>query len=323
MMLARQQGGLGVQRLPWILAALTLILVLSQYAPAALLGLWPSWAEIGILAMGMTATVLTGGIDLSVGSTVALGGMTLGLLWQKSGWPLGLAAAACVTVGFGAGALNGALVITGISPLVATLGTMAFYAGLAMALAGGTRIAGLPESFTWLGQGRWAGIPYHLYFLAAVFAVVAVAVHQTRFGRYLYAIGENRTAAVFAGVPVRAIEWTLYAVNGTLAGIVAILYTARGGAAVPDPRPEMELQVVACVVLGGTRITGGRGGVGRTLLGLAILAHLQILLQGSFRLAALGIEGRRIGTDVRLLLVGALVIVVAIVNERATKHHRD
>ena len=104
------------------------------------------------------------------------------------------------------------------------------------------------------------GAPNQLILFLAVMAVAWLVVHHTRYGRYLYAIGENRLAAEFAAVPLRQVEWSLYAASGTIAGIVALTYTARGGAAVPGAGAGIELQTIACVVVGGTRVTGGLGG---------------------------------------------------------------
>ncbi|MCY2964416.1 MAG: ABC transporter permease, partial [Planctomycetota bacterium] len=265
---------------PWILFALAVALVFSRLPNArSILSLWRPWGEIGILALGMTAVLLTGGIDLSVGSIVTLSGMTLGLLNQRAGWPLVAAAIAAVITGTLAGAINGLLVIMGIVPLLATLATMALYAGLAMALSEGERIAGFPAEFGQLGQSTIAGIPSQLGLLCVACVVLGLLIHGTRFGRALFVIGDNRRGAEFAAVPVRKVEAGLYALNGFLAGLVAVWFTARRGAAVPDAGLGLELQTIACVVLGGTRVTGGSGGVGRTLLGLGVLANLEIGLR--------------------------------------------
>lgn len=307
----------------WGLLIVAVALVGSQTSrPAALLNMWRPWGEIGALAAVMTAIVLSGGIDLSVGSIIALCSVSFGLVWQ-SGWSLQWSAAAAVAVGFAAGAFNGTLVTLGIAPLVATLATMAFYAGLAMAISQGERIAGLPESFTSWGQDSWLGVPNQLSLFLAVWLAAWIVVHHTRYGRYLYAIGENRLAAEFAAVPVKPVEWTLYAANGTIAGLVALVYTARGGAAVPNAGAGIELQTIACVVLGGTRVTGGSGGLGRTLLGVAIMSLLDIGLQFISRKIYVPWSDVpwQLNANTRLLLVGMLVIGVAIWNERTSSAH--
>jgi ribose transport system permease protein len=201
---------------------------------------------------------------------------------------------------------------------VATLATMALYAGLAMSLSEGQRVAGLPESFTAWGQASWLGAPNQLVLLAGVLFGAWLVVHHTRFGRYLFAIGDNRLAARFAAVPIRRVEWMLYTASGLVASLVALIYTARGGAAVPGAGAGIELQAIACVVVGGTRVTGGAGGIGRTLLGVAILSLLDIGLQFvSHKMTVPWSDVPwQLGANSRLVLVGALVIAVAIWNER-------
>jgi rhamnose transport system permease protein len=304
-----------------ILLAVAVALVTSQsLRPSAVLDMWRPWGEIGALAAVMTAIILTGGIDLSVGSIIALASVTFGLAWQQ-GWSPALSAAAALVVGFLAGAANGTLITLGIAPLVVTLATMAFYAGLAMALSEGQRVAGLPESFTDWGQGGWLGAPRQWWLFVGVWLAAWIVVHHTRFGRYLFVIGENRLAAEFAAVPVRAVEWSLYAASGTIAALVALFYTARGGAAVPNAGAGLELQTIACVVLGGTRVTGGRGGLTRTLFGLAILSLLDIGLQFVSRKIYVPWSDVpwQFNANARLLLLGLLVIGVAIWNERTSR----
>jgi ribose/xylose/arabinose/galactoside ABC-type transport system permease subunit len=305
---------------PVLLLATALLLVFSRLKhPVYILQLWRPWAETGALACGMTAVIVSGGIDLSVGAVIALCGVVLGLVWQRLGWPIGLASAAAVLAGAMAGTLNGTLVALGIAPLVATLATMACFSGLALALAGGESITGFPASFTRLGHGDLFGVPGQLWLLGAAALFWGVLLRHSRMGRALYAIGDNRTAAEFAALPVRRRLWRLYALNGLLAGLVALSYTSRGGAADPDAGQGLELQVIAAVVLGGTRPTGGAGGIVRTLLGVAVLAHLEIGL-GLLDNVALHIPGTQLAivlnANARLIVVGILFIAVAVVNER-------
>jgi ribose/xylose/arabinose/galactoside ABC-type transport system permease subunit len=301
-----------------LLGALALVFSRLRH-PSAVLPLWRPWAEVGALACGMTAVIVSGGIDLSVGSLIALCGVVLGTSWARLGVPMAVACGAAVLTGLLGGALNGALVAVGIAPLVATLATMAFYSGLAMALSGGERIAGFPEGFTRLGQGDLLGVPGPLWLLLGAWLFWASVLHLSRFGRSLHAIGDNRLAAEFAAVPVRRRLGRLYAFNGLLAGVVALSYTARGGAAAPNAGSGLELQVIACVVLGGTRVTGGAGGIGRTLVGVAILAHLEIGLR---LLGNVSVHVPGTGLDLvlnangRLVVIGILFVGVAVLNER-------
>ncbi|MBL9122816.1 MAG: ABC transporter permease [Planctomycetaceae bacterium] len=311
------------RQLPWLLLALAAgILLLELRRPSDVLLFWPAWAETGMLAAGLTLVMLTGGIDLSVGAIVALASMALGLAWQQWDWSIESAALLAIAVGFVCGAWNGGLVIGGISPLVATLATMACYAGGALALSGGERVAGLPNAFTALGNTRWLGIPSQVWWMLALFAVASVFVHGTRWGRYLYALGDNPTAARFAALPVKRLLWSIYAASGCVAGMVAVAYTARSGAATPTSGVGRELEAIACVVLGGTRVTGGAGGMGRTLLGVIVLAHLDIALQlaGSLNLRLPGMEAAwQPSAESRQIILGLLVIGMAIWNERLAR----
>jgi ribose/xylose/arabinose/galactoside ABC-type transport system permease subunit len=312
--------------LPGGLLAVSLALLTWELKrPSAVLLFWPAWAETGALAAALTAIMLTGGIDLSLGSVIALSSVVLGRLWCHAGWSIWLASAAAVAAGLLAGAGNALLIVAGIPSLIATLATLAFYGGLAMALSAGQRISGLPGDFTRLAQEDWlrlpggAGLPNQLWLLLLVFLMAYVFVHRTRFGRYLYAMGNNRLAARFAGIPINRLEASLYMASGGIAALVGVCYAARTGAAIPNAGQGRELEAIACVVLGGTRVTGGAGGVLRTALGVAVIAHLDIALQLASSLAIV-----LPGTDVvwqpsansRLVILGAIMIAVAIWNER-------
>jgi ribose transport system permease protein len=167
-------------------------------------------------------------------------------------------------------------------------------------------------------------MPQQFWLAATVLLAAWVVVHQTRWGRYLYAIGDNRLAARFAAVPVRQVEWSLYVASGFVAALVALAGVARGGAVVPTAGSGIELQTIACVVVGGTRVTGGAGSVCRTILGLAILSLLDIGLQ--FLSRTMHLPGTDLAwhfnANARLLLIGILVIGVAVVNERLAGRDR-
>ncbi len=292
--------------LPWLLLLLSLWLVFSQVErPAALVNVGVQWARVGALAIVMTAIILTGGIDLSVGSMMALSSIVMGLLWQ-AGWSAEVAGGLAVLVGGAVGAVNGFLVVVGLSPLVATLATMAFYSGLALMLCGGEKITKLPRPAVDMSQ--LAGWPSEYWILGFVFAVAMLVVHGTRFGRWCYAIGDNPIAARFSAIPVLRTQWWLYTASGLVAGLLAMTYTVRKGA-IPNAHQGVELEAIACVVVGGTLITGGRGGILQTLLGILVIANIDIglfFLSGQFKF---------IGADARLMVLGVLLIVVAVWNE--------
>ena len=292
--------------LPICLLAVGLTLVFWRVErPEALIHVGVQWARIGTLAMVMTGIIITGGIDLSVGSMIALCSVVMGVLW-KAGVPAEVSSLACVAVGLLAGGANGTLVVVGLSPLVTTLATMAFYSGLAMWISKGQRLTGFPEpavDLSYIG-----GIPTEYGLLAMVFVFSLVAIHFTRFGRWCYAIGDNKTAARFAAVPVATTQWILYAASGLVAGLLAVVYTMSTGA-IPDAHRGLELEAIACVVVGGTLITGGRGGILLTLLGLAVISNVDI---GLYFLSS---DVAFLGADARLMVVGALLIAVAVGNE--------
>jgi rhamnose transport system permease protein len=291
---------------PWCLLACGIILVATQVErPGALVHLGVQKARIGALAAVMTAIILTGGIDLSVGSMVALSSVVMGVVWN-AGVPAEVAALTAIAAGFTAGATNGVLVVIGLSPLVATLATMAFYSGLAMLLSGARKITEFPE--TWLDACTFGGVPNEYWLLLATFVVAIVIVHGTRFGNWCYAIGDNPIAARFAAVPVNWTQWWLYAASGLVAGFLAVVYTMRQGAN-PTAHQGLELQVIACVVVGGTLITGGRGSIPRTLLGLAVISSLDI------GLSFLSFKVEFLTADARLMVIGALLVLVAVGNE--------
>lgn len=295
--------------LPWLLLAVSTILVASQVQrPRMLLVVWVPWADVGCLALAMTPIVLVGGIDLSIGSIVALCSILLGVMLDVPG--LSPIAAIILTIAAGgvAGSLNGLLVTLGVSPLVTTLATMAFFRGLAMSISSAESITGFPE---WLlDAATVGGIPLQYLLLVVVFLTTGFVVHFTVLGRWIYAIGDNRLASRFAAVPDRRVDFLLYVHCGVIAALVAILNAMRHNVAMPDSHLGMELQAIACIVVGGTLITGGHGSVSRTLLGLAVVSNLDVAL------GLLSTSFQQITSESRLIVIGALLIAVAIWSER-------
>jgi rhamnose transport system permease protein len=245
-------------------------------------------AEIGLLALALTPVILTGGIDLSVGSLLALCGVVFGLTSREAGWPVPAAALAAVGAGVAGGGVNALLVARlGIPPLIVTLGTYSLFRGLAEGITGGVRnYSDFPEAFLFLGQGRIAGVPTQLGVLVVAAAAFGLLVHHMPFGRTVRAIGFSPEGARFAGLPVARRVGAVYLLSGLCAGVASLLYAARLGQAKGDAGTGFELLAITAVVLGGTSIFGGRGSVGGTLLGLATLA----VLHNGLRLADLPAE---------------------------------
>ena len=232
--------------------------------------------EIGLLALALTPVILTGGIDLSVGSLLGLCAVVLGKLWRDAGVPLPAACALTLMLGAGAGGLNAALIHgLRLPPLIVTLGTYSLFRGLAEALTRGVdTFTNFPASFLLLGQERVAGVPTQAWVLLAAIVVFWLLVHQTTYGRAFRVIGHAPDAARFAGLPVGRHVALAYMLAGLAAGLAAIIYTARLGQAKADAGTGYELLAITAVVLGGTSIFGGTGSNPGTVLGATALAIL-------------------------------------------------
>jgi rhamnose transport system permease protein len=232
--------------------------------------------EIGLLALALTPIVLTGGIDLSVGSLLGLCAIVFGKLWRDAGLPIPAAAGCTLLVGALAGGLNASL-ITGLRlpSLIVTLGTFSLFRGLAEALTRGMdTFTNFPAAFLELGQERWLGLPTQAWFFFAIAIGVWLLVHRTTFGRSFRAIGFAPEGARYAGLPVERRLALVYVLAGAIVALAAIIYTARLGQAKADAGTGYELFAITAVVLGGTSIFGGTGSVTGTLLGVAAIAVL-------------------------------------------------
>ena len=245
-------------------------------------------AEVSLLALALTPVILTGGIDLSVGSLLALSAVVFGVTWREAQWPIWLAACAAIGAGAAGGGLNALLVSRlGIPPLIVTLGTYSLFRGLAEGATAGIRnYSNFPDGFLFLGQGTLGVVPVQLVVVGLAAIGFWVLVHRMAVGRTLRAIGYSTEGARFAGVPVGQRLAVVYVLSGLSAGVASLVYAARLGQAKADAGTGFELMAITAVVLGGTSIFGGRGSVAGTVLGLATLA----VLQNGLRLADLPAE---------------------------------
>jgi rhamnose transport system permease protein len=261
--------------------------------------------EIGLLALALTPVIITGGIDLSVGSLLGLCAVILGKLWRDAGWPIGAASVAAVCAGGLGGALN-ALVITRLKvpPLVVTLGSYSLFRGLAEGLTGGVdNFTRFPESFLFLGQGYWFDfLPAQLPLFVAWIIGLWVLVHATTLGRAWSAIGYSSDGARYAGIRVERSMAVAYLLSGLAAGTAAVIYVSHVGQAKADAGTNYELAAITAVVLGGTSIFGGRGTITGTLLGLVAIA----VLQNGMRLADQPAEAA--GALNAVLLLAAIIL---------------
>lgn len=233
-------------------------------------------SEIGLLALALTPIILTGGIDLSVGSLLGLCAVVFGKLWRDAGIPIPLAGLMTLAVGTFAGGLNAALITRlGVPPLIVTLGTYSLFRGLAEALTQGVdTFTQFPPEFLFWGQERWMGLPAQAPVFLVASLVYWIWVHRTTQGRSFRAIGYAPEGARYAGIPVGRRMASVYLAAGFVAALAAIIYTARMGQAKADAGMGYELYAITAVVLGGTSIFGGAGSVSGTLLGVGAIAVL-------------------------------------------------
>ena len=234
--------------------------------------------ELGLLALVMTPIILTGGIDLSVGSLLGLCAISFGKLWRDAGLPPALAALCTLLIGAALGGLNAVLITRlKLPPLIVTLGSFSLFRGLAEAITRGVdNFTGFPASFLFLGQGYIFGIiPAQLPILVLAAIGIWLLVHRTTFGRSFRAIGFSPEGTRYAGIPVEKRVALVYILSGLFSALAALIYVARVGQAKADAGTGYELLAITAVVLGGTSIFGGVGTVHGTLLGLAVLSVLK------------------------------------------------
>jgi rhamnose transport system substrate-binding protein len=269
--------------------------------------------EVGLLSLALTPIIITGGIDLSVGSMMGLAAVAFGVLWRDARAPLPLALVLTLALGIIGGALN-ALMIARLRfpPLIVTLGTFSLFRGVAEGLTRGIEnYSGWPNSFLYLGQGyAWGLIPTQLFVFAAATITVWWLVQRTTFGRALYAIGYAADGARHAGIPVERRIAAVYLISGFAASLAAVIYVAHLGQAKSDAGTGYELLAITAVVLGGASIFGGRGTVLGTVLGLFAIA----VLQNGLRLSGAPAEAGGILTGA--LLIGTILL------DRAARQRR-
>lgn len=289
-----------------LMAVVVVMSLLSPYflTLSNLLNTSRLFTEIGLIALGMTLIIITAGIDLSVGSALALVSVTVGFSFA-AGVPLPLAILLGLFVGLLAGAFNSVFVTyLDLHPLVVTLGTLALFRGVAFGLSDADAVSDFPPWFDYFGQFFIGPIPGQLLVFVVAVVVVWLILSRTRFGRYVYAIGHNEEAARFSGVPIRRVKIALYTGTGFLVALAAVIYTSRVSTARADAGTGLELDVIAAVVLGGASIYGGKGTIAGTVLGLLIISTLRngLVLAG-------------VSSTWQLFMLGVLLIAAVFFNE--------
>jgi ribose/xylose/arabinose/galactoside ABC-type transport system permease subunit len=305
---------LGLKKYAVVIGFVGIVVALSFRSPAFLtatnlLNLVRQTSIHGIMAVGMTFVILTGGIDLSVGSILALAG-GLGASLEHRGWPVLLVVAATVLIGSFLGWVNGMVITKGkVTPFVVTLGTMSIARGAAHLFTNAQPISGFSPAFRFLGAGEVCHVPVPILLFLFSVGAAAVLLQRTRFGRYLYAIGGNLQAARLSGIPVDRCTTAAYVLCGLTAALSAAVLTARLNAAESIAGTGYELDVIASVVIGGTSLAGGRGSVWGTLLGalligtinngmnlMQISAYFQLVVKGAMIVGAVLLDRLRVSS---------------------------
>lgn len=264
-------------------------------------------AVVGILALGQTFVLLTGGIDLSIGSVVAVAAVCSGLMAQNM--PAALAILGGIAIGGLCGLVNGLLItITRITPFIITLGTMGIFAGLALIIAGGQAVYGIPTSFSDILAGGIAGIPIPVLLFILLTVVSALVLKFTTFGEYLTAIGGNSEVARLAGIAVGRNTALAYVVAGAAAGLAGAILTARLGAADPTLGGDLLLTAIAATVMGGTKLAGGEASMVGAAFGAVLIATLTA-----------GLTTLNVQAFYQQVAVGAAIILALVVDQLAKR----
>jgi inositol transport system permease protein len=263
-----------------LIAFLAICITLSSISPQFLT--LSNWLIIftqvsinALLAFGVTFVIITGGIDLSIGSVVAVSGVAAALLARQDGYPVIIPILGGLFVGLLFGLLNGLLITKSkIAPFIVTLGVMTIGRGLALIISKGRPISNLSESFNFIGGGDILGIPFPIIILFVIFIICSIVLRKTIFGRYVYAVGGNQQAAWASGINVNQVKMAVYALCGLLSGLAGILLTSRITTGQPNAGMSFELDAIAAAVIGGSSTSGGVGSIQGTLFGVILIGVL-------------------------------------------------
>jgi ribose transport system permease protein len=306
---------LSVRQFGTLIGLLALCLVLWILTPhfltlSNLLNVAEQTSINAIVSVGMTFVIVSGGIDLSVGSIVALSGVVLGLSLQAR--PLPIALLLAMATGLGCGLANGALVSWGgLPPFIVTLGTMSIARGAALLVTEGRPISGFDSSFRSLATGRIGFVPAPAIVTGVVYAIAYVVLARTTFGRYVYAIGGNEEATRLSGVSIRFHKTMIYGVSGLMSAIAAAVLTARLNSAQPIAGMMYELDAIAATVIGGTSLMGGEGTLGGTLVGALIMGVLRN-----------GLNLLGVSSFLQQIVIGGVIVVAVLLDTVLKRKHQ-
>jgi rhamnose transport system permease protein len=285
------------------------IFVLNSFASPYFLNAWNlsdatfNFTEKAMIAFAMALLIISGEIDLSVASIIALASTAMGLAVQHGAGTPEIVVIGLV-VGLLCGAFNGLFVtVLGLPSIVVTIGTMSLFRGISYIILGDGAFRGYPASFAWFGQGYvWWVFTVEMALFVLIAVIYSTLLHKTNFGRAVYAIGNNATGALFSGIRVSRVKFILFLLTGLMSGVAAICLTSRLGSTRPSIAQGMELEVVTMVVLGGVNILGGSG----SIPGVVIAAFVMGLV--TFGLGLLNVPGIVMSIFIGLLLIGVIAL---------------
>ncbi|MCT7377959.1 ABC transporter permease [Chelativorans sp. EGI FJ00035] len=275
----------------------------------------------GLIAIGMTFVILTRGIDLSVGSQVALCGLAAAYVAkgglesrfavgvEQAGNPVILAVLAALAVGMAAGAVQGiAITRLKVPPFVVTLGGLTAFRGMALLLSGGGPVSGFTPDYTWWGQGRIMMVPVPVIIFVVVAIIAHIVLRYTRFGLHVYAVGGNEAAADLNGINARRVTFLVYVIVGFLSGFAAFVLSARLNSAEAVAGLGLELDIIAAVVIGGTSLFGGVGGIGGTVAGVLLIGVLRN-----------GLVLLNVSSFVQQIIIGVILVMAVAFDQYAAR----
>lgn len=305
-------SAIGAQNVSLLIALAVLLVIFGSlrpdvfFTPRNLINIGLAVTILGILAMAQTVVIVSGGLDISVGSIVGLSTMVLAVAIQQTGSvPLGIAA--CLVAGLAAGAINGLVIVYGpVNAVIATLGTMSAFRGLAYLMNNGNSIPIVGDGLRLLGTGTLLGLPFAIWLLVLVMLAFIIFTRETVVGRNIYAMGGNPTVARLAGIAVRRYQVCIYAMSGCAAAIAGIVLASRTMSGQPASGSQgLELEAITAAILGGCALQGGKGTIVGAMLGVFIIGVLNN-----------GMILTSVPTFYQLLAKGALLILAVIVQER-------
>lgn len=294
---------IGPHVLPLAIVLLVIVFTLLQPAfikPDNIVGIFRQMALVGIMATCMTFVIMSGGVDLSVGPVLAIGGL-VAFFTLDAGLPLPIVLLAGVTIGIAIGLANGAIIaFLGLPPIIVTLAMLSIVRGAALILGGPEQhLIRNQEAYSFIGAGSLFGIPFSIFIFLAVAALMIFLQRRTVLGTVVAAIGENERAAYLSGHRVRLTKTLIYGISGFGAALAGIIQSSQVHTALATYGPfGTELDVIAAVVVGGTSIMGGKGSVARTVLGVLFLAVMNT-----------GMNILNISIDVQLIAKGAIIVI--------------